>query len=203
ERPDPSEGRCGPARSDIVFLIDSSASVSAINFQKMLIFIKDLLYGADIESDVRVGLLTYNGEVSIRFHLNRYTTRDSLEDAILRVPYDAGSTNTAGALRVMRTEMFVREKGDRLDVPNIAVVLTDGVSNINSNLTRIEAKTAHRDGIQIYAIGIGLVDTRELNGIASRPLPKYRLTVEEFDELKYLGRKIFQKYCPGKILLDC
>lgn len=167
-------------------------------------FVKDLISDADIGSDVRVGLLTFNKEVKIRFHLNYYTTKDSLENAILNVPYEYGTTNTADALRDMRTRMFLRENGDRLDVPNIAIILTDGVSSVNSDRTIIEAKTAHREGIQIYAIGIGLVDTRELDGIASRPTKKYRHTVQDFEELKYLEQKIFQKFCsPGKFLLDC
>ncbi len=50
-----------------------------------------------------------------------------------------GRTNTAEALLYLRSEMFTPFNGDRLDVPNYAVVITDGESNINEERTLPEA----------------------------------------------------------------
>ena len=165
----------------------------------MLHFVKDFLQEADINSrGVRAGLLIYSTEVTIQFYLNEYKSKVEVLDAVDKVPYVYGSTNTADALKVMRTDMFTRENGDRPSVPNIAIILTDGVSNINAFDTIPQAKVARADGIQIYAIGIGLADTKELDGISSKPIKKYRYTVKEFDELKDLKQKIFAKFCPGE-----
>lgn len=53
--------------------------------------------------------------------------------------------------------------------------------------------------IHIYAIGIGLPDTRELDGIASRPASANSFNVKDFDELKGLPQQIFEgALCPGE-----
>ena len=92
--------------------------------------------------------------------------------------------------------MFYR-KGDRNDAPNVAIVITDGVSNINSRRTIPEAVTARDVGVHIYAVGIGLRDTRELERIASEPASEHVFAVADFDKLPGLGRKIFTATCKG------
>ena len=67
-----------------------------------------------------------------------------------------GSTNTADSIEAMRNEMFTAENGDRPDVRNMAIIITDGVSNINSRRTIPEADLAKEEGIHIYTVGIGL-----------------------------------------------
>lgn len=62
--------------------------------------------------------------------------------AIDGMPYLYGSTNTADALREMGNNMFTAANGDRSDAPNIAILLTDGVSNINSRRTIPEGVSA-------------------------------------------------------------
>ena len=42
-------------------------------------------------------------------------------------------------MKLLRTEMFTPFNGDRQDVPNFAVVITDGESNINEEETLPEA----------------------------------------------------------------
>ena len=50
-------------------------------------------------------------------------------DAVRRVRYRGGKTNTADALRVAYTQMFSQFNGDRADAQNVLVVITDGDSN--------------------------------------------------------------------------
>ena len=49
--------------------------------------------------------------------------------AIRELPYRPGRTNTAEALRYVRNNMFNGGAGDRSDVTNVVVILTDGGSN--------------------------------------------------------------------------
>ncbi|XP_076459446.1 LOW QUALITY PROTEIN: uncharacterized protein LOC143292771 [Babylonia areolata] len=188
---------CDQAEVDLVFVLDASTSVTEPNFQLMKDFIKDFLFIADIDSgNVRVGVVTYSTEDYIEFHLNRYSTKADVFTAMDNIPYRYGSTNTADALNTMRTEMFSIVNGDRANVPNIAIVITDGVSNINSRRTIPEAEQARQDSIHIYAIGIGLTDTTELDGIASKPVEKNRFAVQEFSELRSLRDQVFAAFCP-------
>lgn len=166
----------------------------------MLQFTKDLLQNSDIDSgSVRVGVLSYSTKVSIHFQLKDYSTKAEVFDAINSIPYMFGSTNTAKAITTMRREMFTRGNGDRSDVKNVAIIITDGVSNINSRNTVPEAERARdEDGIHIYAIGIGLSDVRELNSMASVPAEDNSFSVQSFDELVGLDQTIFSSICPGK-----
>ena len=116
-------------------------------------------------------------------------------DAIDSIPYRYGSTNTTDALKIMHNEMFTYANGDRPDVDNICIVMTDGISNINARRTIPEAERARSKGIHIYAIGIGLTETRELDGIASKPVEENRFTVQDFAELDDLKHKIFDAFC--------
>ena len=185
----------------MVFVLDASTSVTAPNFELMKDFVKDFLFIADIDNgNVRVGIIIYSTEDYVQFQLNTYRSKVEIFDAIDNIPYRYGSTNTADALNTMRTEMFTRANGDRPNVPNICIVVTDGVSNINSRRTIPEAEQARAEGIHIYAIGIGLTDTTELDGIASQPASENSFAEQEFSELRTLRDQVFAAFCPGKHL---
>ena len=180
----------------MVFILDASTSVTEANFNLMKDFVKDFLLEADIDNGkVRVGLLMYSTEDYVQFYLNTYATKDDIYDAVDAMPYRYGSTNTADALQTMRVDMFSTINGDRAGVDNIAIILTDGVSNINSRRTIPEAEQARAEGIHIYAIGIGLTDTTELDGIASQPISENRFAVQDFAELDVLKHRVFAAFC--------
>ena len=181
-----------------MFVLDASTSVTKPNFQLVLDFVKNFISFADIDGgSVRVGVVVYSTSVNIQFHLDRYQSKSEIMSVIDSIHYTTGSTNTADGLRVMRTEMFTRQHGDRPGVQNMAIVVTDGVSNINSRQTLPQAQAARREGITIYAIGIGLADTRELDGIASLPVDKHRFIVQDFSQLRGLHQQVFTSICPG------
>ena len=50
-------------------------------------------------------------------------------EAINAITYRGGMTNTAAALRHLRTNMLTEANGDRHNVTNFAVIITDGASN--------------------------------------------------------------------------
>lgn len=55
--------------------------------------------------------------------------------------------------RYLRTRAYTQEFGGRSNVPKIAVIFTDGNSNVDRELTLTEAAMAKRDGIHIISIG--------------------------------------------------
>lgn len=187
---------CAGAKLDLVFVLDASTSVTEPNFELLKEFVKDFLLDADIDGgNVRVGVVIYSDADYVQFQLNTYAKKADVYNAIDDIPYRYGSTNTADALKTMRSVMFTAGNGDRSDVDNVAVVVTDGVSNINSRRTVPEAEQARAEGIHIYAIGIGLTDTKELDGIASKPVDENRFAVQDFTELRDLRHKVIFALC--------
>lgn len=181
---------------DLVFIIDSSTSVSDINFSKMLKFVADLVEDADtLSGNVRVGVLTYSTSTHTHITLDNQLSKEELLETIVNIPYVQGSTNTADALLTLRTKMF-NAQGDRPNVRNVAVLITDGISNRNSQNTIPEANNARRQGIEIFAVGITLTDTREIEGIAVKF--ENRFLANTFDELNDVFGELFLSLCIGE-----
>ena len=99
----------------------------------------------------------------------------------------------------MRSQMFNPANGDRPDVPNVAIVLTDGVSNLNSERTIPEAVKARAANIHMFIIGIGLADhTDEINLMASPPIEENRFIVNNFNELDLIRAAVYASLCESR-----
>ena len=93
-----SPADCADAKLDLIFILDSSTSVTEPNFKLMLDFLKDFLFVANVDDgNVRVGVIIYSTDVFIQFHLNEYRSKSDVFMAIDDIPYQHGSTNTTEA----------------------------------------------------------------------------------------------------------
>ena len=92
----------------------------------------------------------YSREAYNEFFLNDFIGRpQDLKNAILDTNYVGGYTNTADGIRYASDEQFTPLNGDRLDVPNVMIVITDGASNINDGQTVPNAIEARRRGTTV------------------------------------------------------
>lgn len=92
---------------EVVFLVDSSASVGANNFRDELKFVKKLLSDFTVdENNTRVSLVTFSSRSKVIRHVD-YISRPSrdqhkcslLQDDLPRIRYTGGGTYTLGAFR--------------------------------------------------------------------------------------------------------
>lgn len=97
----------------------------------------------------------------------RYTNKAELVNAIHNLPYPGGQTDTAGGVRVMRTQVFNVE-GDRPFVNNTAIIITDGLPTDPSAVPP-EINAAHAQGITTYAIGVTNVVNEDTLKLLSSP----------------------------------
>ena len=115
--------------ADIVFVVDESGSIGSTNFDLVKSFLSQLVGRLDIDSgNTRVGLVTYSTNVGTSFNFNAHSSVAAVQSAITSLSYSSGSTNTAAALAYVRQMMLTSSAGDRSDVANTVVVLTDGRS---------------------------------------------------------------------------
>ena len=54
----------------------------------------------------------------------------------------------------MRADVLTEINGDRLDVPNICIIITDGNSTWDVNQTIPQAEMAHAENVAIFSVGI-------------------------------------------------
>jgi len=116
--------------TDIIFVVDESGSIGYANFSIVKLFLRHLVGRLDIDSgNTRVGVVTFSSNVGTVIILTDHSTVLSLQSAIWSLGYRGGSTNTAAALAYVRTTMLTSAAGDRINAPNIIVVVTDGKSD--------------------------------------------------------------------------
>ena len=153
-----------------------SSSIEAAgqgNWNQMLTFVVNIVNKLSIsEQGVHVGVVTFSDDSNTEFLLDAYYDKNALTAAILGILYKGGNTNTSSGLRRMQNNVFDPTnqglRGDRLGVQNLAIVITDGGSNVNKEDTIPSADRAKADGIKIVAVGITRsVNETELRGISS------------------------------------
>ena len=145
---------------------------------------------------VRVGVAYFGNNGKVGFHLNQYDDEEDILTAIAEIPWKNQNTNTASGLRVMHSEMFTAENGDRPEAQNVGILVSDGKATKETNLTIPEAETARDAGITIFGIGIGDdIDPVELRAIASRPSVQFTFNVTDFDALEHIRDTVFLATC--------
>ncbi|XP_030013917.1 collagen alpha-6(VI) chain isoform X2 [Sphaeramia orbicularis] len=183
------------AVADIVFMVDGSWSIGSDNFEKIRRFLSTLVNSFDVGPDhVRIGLVQYSTIPRTEFLLNTFENKKDILSYIRTLPYMGGGTQTGQGLDFMLKEHFVEAAGSRADqnVPQIAVVITDGRSqdNVESHAQELKKK-----GIVLYAIGIKDADDEQLKEIASEPHSQHVYSVSDFAALQGISQKIVQTLC--------
>lgn len=170
------------------------------NFSLMLKATKAFISSHDVDSgDTRVGIVVYNSQSVVHFYLDKYKTESDMFKAVDKIQYTAGSTNTSGAIKVIRKEMFSTLHGSRKDAAHIGIIITDGVSNIDYHRVKLESTKARLENITLLAVGVGLNNTQELDDIAGKR--EHRLTIKTFGDLEIELDVFFRSLCNGKEVL--
>ena len=151
--------------------------------------------------DTQVGAIVFSNIANISFQLNSSTDRSGVVERIRDIEYIGSSTNTAAALRTLRLDVLTTEAGARpqtLAIPRVAIVVTDGRSNVNESQTIPEAEAVRAAGIIVFAVGIGnRINMAELNAMASSP--NFVSLLSNFDVLGFqsLQRILSVEACRG------
>jgi len=184
-----------------MFVLDSSGSVDRVRFNVVKEMVVSVISALDIRPNrTRVGLIYFSNNAFIAFNLNDYgQVKQDVIEAIRRVPYLGNLTNTAAALRRLHSAAFQRHNGDRDDVPNIAIVIGDGNSNVMADVVPVEAAKCRDSGIRMIVSVIydEQMDLTELSTIASRPLSKNLFTGSTRVLLDNITNAIINSTCVG------
>ena len=151
-------------------MVDQSGSIQEPNWSLVKEFILEIVNNFNVGYDqTRVGLVTFGNQGIVRFDLTTHLTSSDIARAIRSIGAGNGNTNTYLGLLRMRTQCF-GTTGDRPDVANVAIVITDGVSTVQRTQTIPEAERAHAEGIQVFTVGVtDEVNLDEVRAISSPP----------------------------------
>ena len=194
---------------DLCLVIDSSGSIrdnnppggTPDNYELQLEFLSDLVKAFSIGPDAtQVGALIFSEQVILEFTLSQYDNTEAIVQAILASPYLGQTTNTPEALRQTRLQCFNAATGDRPNVPNLAIVVTDGVPFPPERRTPAldEAKALRDTGASIISIGItDAIDEDFLKGMSSAPqlLGQNYFTASDFGVLNEIQKTVVEGTC--------
>ncbi|XP_054846903.1 collagen alpha-4(VI) chain-like [Eublepharis macularius] len=189
---------CKNLKADIIFLIDTSESMTDRQFTMTKNFIQGIIDESDIGADkVQIGLLQYSTEPKAEFALNKHRSKEDLKKAISAMKQIKAGTETGRALE-FASPYFDESWGGRPDVKQHLIVVTDGESN---DKVEEPAKRLREKGIIIHAVGIVKAVYSQLKEIAGMP---DRVYIEDnFDSLIYLEKTILFYICKPAELVSC
>ena len=103
----------------------------------------------------RVAIVVFGDNAEVRCLLTDHYDQQDVLLAIALTKYSGGQgSNLAEALTLLYTDIFTREHGDRSDVTNVAIVLTDDYSTVNAHEVPDRALMAADAGINLIAVSI-------------------------------------------------
>lgn len=113
---------------------------------------------------------------------------------IKNLPYIGGDTNIAMGLRAAREVVFTAQNGDRFDVKNLVVLVTDGKDNVDEGEVSREAQLLKQTGADIICVGVSNeAYMAELRTIATRS--DYAIQVEQYAALQGAVSDIISVSC--------
>ncbi|XP_029359212.1 collagen alpha-1(XIV) chain-like isoform X2 [Echeneis naucrates] len=181
------------AIADIVILVDGSWSIGRINFRLVRMFLENLVNAFDVGIDkTRIGLAQYSGDPRIEWHLNAFSSKDAVIDAVRNLPYKGGNTLTGFALTYIMENCFKPESGSRVGVPKIGILITDGKSQ-DDVIT--PAESLRNAGVELFAIGVKNADENELRSIASEPESSHVYNVADFNIMSSIVEGLTRTVC--------
>ncbi|XP_053121349.1 collagen alpha-6(VI) chain-like isoform X2 [Hemicordylus capensis] len=189
---DDSRSACGTQEADLVFLIDGSESILKHSFLVMKTFMKDIVDNFIIAQDkVRIGVAQYSSDPQKEFYLNEFYTNDGIKGKIDSIAQLNAGTFTGKGLRFVKS-FFEASNGSRKNkgVLQFLIVMTDGESNDEVDEAAIALRN---DGINVFAVGIGIQNSFELLRIAGNAQRIF--VVENFEVLQTIKQKMITEIC--------
>ncbi|XP_050827856.1 matrilin-3 [Serinus canaria] len=181
---------------DLVFIVDSSRSVRPKEFEKVKIFLSEMIDTLDVgERTTRVAVMNYASTVKVEFPLRTYFDKASLKEAVSRIEPLSAGTMTGLAIQTAMEEVFTEEMGARpatFNIPKVVIVVTDGRPQDQVQGVAASARTA---GIEIYAVGVDRADVQSLRMMASEPLDEHVFYVETYGVIEKLTSRFRETFC--------
>ncbi|XP_054475062.1 matrilin-3a [Anoplopoma fimbria] len=191
-----TDSQCRSRPLDLVFIIDSSRSVRPGEFEKVKIFLADMVDTLDVGSDAtRVSVVNYASTVKIEFLLKSHFNKPNMKIAISRIEPLAAGTMTGLAIKTAVNEAFTEQSGARplsRKISKVAIIVTDG--RPQDQVEEVSA-AARASGIEIYAVGVDRADMRSLQLMASIPLEDHVFYVETYGVIEKLTSKFRETLC--------
>jgi len=181
---------------DIVFVMDSSRSIDAPQYQQGKNFVKRLASIFNVGAGSRAAVIIYSDDTQLKITFDQYNNLDNFLLAVDELPYLQKRTRIDKALTMTSRVLQQARPG----FPSVVIVMTDGRQTRDPDAVDLDiaADPIHRQGARVLVVGIGPeISQYELRLIAKDS--SYVFTVQSFEGLRKASRDVAASACvnPG------
>jgi uncharacterized protein YegL len=182
---------------DIALMVDRSGSISVSDYEDLKDFVQELIEHFEVgPNKVRFAAVLYNATVDVEFYLFTHTTESAYVSHVQSFPGPGGTTNIAGALERTTDDVLQLGTGDRDNVPNVCLLITDGMANVRETETESEAARL-RQKCTLFTVGIGNnIDQPQLERIATGGASGF-LHADDIADLQTILGNLTELLCNG------
>ncbi|XP_012886842.1 PREDICTED: von Willebrand factor A domain-containing protein 1 [Dipodomys ordii] len=174
-------------QGDLLFLLDSSASVSHYEFSRVREFVGQLVAPLPVgPGALRASLVHVSSRPHTEFPFNQHGSGQAVQDAVRAAAQRMGDTNTGLALAYVKEQLFAEAAGARPGVPKVLVWVTDGGSSDPVGPPMQELKDL---GVTVFIVSTGRGNLLELSAAASTPAEKH-LRFVDVDDLSIITAEL-------------
>ncbi|XP_077007763.1 von Willebrand factor A domain-containing protein 1-like [Tamandua tetradactyla] len=187
--------RSGPERDppasapqgDLLFLVDSSASVSHYEFSQVREFLGQLVAPLPLgPGALQASLVHVGSRPHSEFRFAQHGSGAAVQDAIRAAAQRMGDTNAGLALAYAKEQLFAEAAGARPGVPKVLVWVTDGDSSDPVGPPMQELKDL---GVTVFIVSTGRGNLLALSAAASPP-PEEHLHFVDVDDLPIIAQRL-------------
>lgn len=181
--------------------MDSSGSISAIDFERQKDFVSDLARIFSIGPGAsRAAVVTYHDYPTVHSNFGDFDSTEDFAEAVDSINQTRGRTRIDRAL-VKTSEMF---KSARKNIPKVLVALTDGAQTPDPDAIALDvASQLLRDqNVRVFALGVGhYINITQLRSMVESNSDVF--LVDSFEDLLRKSQTIAEKACKeiGKVFL--
>lgn len=171
---------------DAVFIIDDSGSIPLDDFKKGLEALRKMIERAQLENPgSKFAAIKFSDQAKLLFN---FVSPGQAKRKLLKVARSAGMTNTQDALKMARRDLFLNPatSGHRHFASRLAMVVTDGQSNIQSDQTVVQASELKKIGTEVLVLAVGNFGAsgrKEINSIASYPPQENVFNLDNYGDM--------------------
>ncbi|XP_051844781.1 von Willebrand factor A domain-containing protein 1 [Antechinus flavipes] len=182
--PEPGPATHSPAaQGDLLFLLDSSASVSYYEFSRVKEFVGQLVQSLPLGSEaVQTSMVLVGSKPTVEFPFDQHRSGAAAQEAVRAAKQLMGDTNTGLALDLAKEQLLTGKAGARPGVRKVLVWVTDGGSSDEAQAPMQALKDM---GVTVFIVSTGRGNFLDLSAAASQP-PEKHLRFVDVDDLQII-----------------
>lgn len=189
---------------DIVFVLDSSASIGELSYEKMKDFVKTVANSFIIgPGKAFTAVIQYGTNATTAIRFTDYMNNTDFNTAVDALPYLRGVTRIDKALQLALSELLTERSGARAGVAKVLILLTDGQQSQAPDGVDLQkaARPLFSAGVRVFAVGIGTeIEENELQLIVDKTDDV--IVVPSFDGLDAKVRQLSITTCQSSGITD-